>query len=117
MDSYLPHVLVHHTYHRSEDCRRHRNVPIDDRDHIGSPDNDEQCVQELSGDRRDKCRVGIPCHNDQDLSNCSSGWWGRMEQNTREVEEVIHCPLVIWIQMTSSLATVEGIGEAGHEEI
>ena len=40
---------------------------------------------------------------------------------TREDEEVIHCPLVVWIQMTSSLvvssATEVGAGEAGCEEI
>ena len=39
--------------------------------------------------------------------------WSR----TLEVEEVIHCPLVIWIQMTSSSFTAEGIGEAACEEI
>ena len=36
---------------------------------------------------------------------------------TREVEEVIHCPSVIWIRMTSSSATAKGVGEAGCEEI
>ena len=36
---------------------------------------------------------------------------------TCEVEEVIHCLLVIWIQMTLPLATVEGVGEVGCEEI
>ena len=36
---------------------------------------------------------------------------------TCEAEKVIHCPLVIWIQMTSSSATVEGVGKVGCEEI
>ena len=36
---------------------------------------------------------------------------------TREVEEVIHCPSMTWIWMTSSLATEEGVGEEGCEEI
>ena len=36
---------------------------------------------------------------------------------THKVEEVSHCPSVIWIWMTLSLATAEGIGEVGHEEI
>ena len=36
---------------------------------------------------------------------------------THEAEEVIHCPSVIWIQMTSSSAAVEGVREVGCEEI
>ena len=36
---------------------------------------------------------------------------------TLKAEEVIHCPLVIWISMTSSSSMAEGIGDAGHEEV
>ena len=36
---------------------------------------------------------------------------------TLEAEEVIHCPLAIWIRMISSLSMAEGVGEVGCEEI
>ena len=58
LDSYLPHALAHCIFHRFKGCIHCRNVPIYDRDHIGSPNNDVPHVLGLSANRWDRCIEG-----------------------------------------------------------